>query len=135
MTANVAQYGGGTKLFSTRSLYSSLNNSIKFSDCLWEWNKAHFGSAVEISPHISDIIATGYLPNVEFKDYNFSSNFREEIEVEEDFSANYTWGKGTFLTTVFPIVFSGKTSCFSSNSSALYALSSSIEFNLLLGQW
>ena len=128
MTANVAQYGGGTKLFSTRSLYSSLNNSIKFSDCLWEQNKARFGSAVEISPHVWDIIATGYLPNVEFKDCNFSSNFRQEIEVTEDFSANYTWGKGTFLTTVFPIVFTGKTSFYSSNSSALYALSSSIEF-------
>lgn len=51
MTANVAEYGGGTKLFSTRSLYRSLNNNVMFTDCLWEQNKARFGSAVEISPH------------------------------------------------------------------------------------
>ena len=83
MTANVAEYGGGTKIFSTRSLYRSLNNSVMFTDCLWEQNKARFGSAVEISPHVWDTIATGYLPYLEFKNCNFSSNYRQEVEVKK----------------------------------------------------
>ena len=127
-TGNIAAYGGGTKLFSTRSSYGSLNNSILFSECQWEQNKALFGSAVEMSPHVWDIIATGYLPQLEFKNCNFSSNFRQEIKIEEELSANYTWGKGTILTSSFPIFFSGSNRFHSGNSSALYASSSCIKF-------
>ena len=129
VTGNVAKYGGGTKVFSTKSLYKRLNNSILFDKCRWEQNRARFGSAVEISPHVWDIIAIGYLPHLKFKDCNFSSNFRLEVKIEEKFSANYTWGKGTILTSSFPIFFSGKILFQFSNSSALYASSSCIEFD------
>ena len=128
VTGNIASYGGGTKLFSTRGLYRSLNNSILFDNCQWKQNKAQFGSAVEISPHVWDIIATGYLPHLEFKDCNFSSNFRQEVKIGEELSVNYTWGKGTILTSSFPIFLSGKTTFQSGNSSALYASSSCIKF-------
>ena len=128
MTSNIAKYGGGTKLFSTKSIFNRLNNSIIFVKCLWQQNKAQFGSAVEISPHVWNTIAAGYLPNLEFKDCKFSSNFRQDVTVREGIYANYTWGKGILLTTVFPIHFSGNTSFNSNNSSALYASSSSIEF-------
>ena len=127
VTGNIAKYGGGTKLFSTKSLYKSLNNSILFDKCQWEQNKARFGSAVEISPHVWDIIAIGFLPHLKFKDCNFSSNFRLEVKIEEELSANYAWGKGTILTSSFPIFFSGKILFQSGNSSALYVSSSCIE--------
>lgn len=128
LMANFAKYGGGTKIFSTRSFSSGLNNSITFTKCQWEQNKAQFGSAVEISPQVWDVIGTGYFPMVEFKDCNFSSNFRQEEINTNIFSANYTWGKGTFLTTAFPVAFSGKTLFSSGNSSALYVSSASIDF-------
>ena len=127
-TDNFAKYGGGTKIFSTRSFSSGLNNSITFKKCQWEQNKAQFGSAVEISPHVWDVIGTGYFPTVEFKDCNFLSNFRQEEVSTNMFSTNYTWGKGTFLTTAFPVAFSGKTLFSSGNSSALYVSSASIDF-------
>ena len=38
MTRNSAEYGGGTKVFSTRSFYNSFNNRISFSKCQWEQN-------------------------------------------------------------------------------------------------
>ena len=128
ITRNSASYGGGTKIFSTRSLYNSFNGRIFFSKCQWKQNKARFGSAIEISPHMWDIIAVGNLPHLEFKDCQFSSNFRQEIKIKEDFATNYTWGKGTVLTSSFPIVFSGNTLFQSSNSSALYASSTCIKF-------
>ena len=128
VVGNVAEYGGGTKVFSTKSLHSSLNNRILFEKCQWEENEARFGSAVEISPHTWDIIAVGHLPHLEFMDCNFSSNFRLEIKIEEKLSANYTWGKGIILTSSIPILFSGKILFQSGNSSALYASSSCIEF-------
>jgi hypothetical protein len=99
-----------------------------FQNCRWEQNKARFCSAVEVSPHVWDIIGVGYLPHLEFKDCNFLSNFRQEIKIEEGLSANYTWGKGTILASSFPIFFSGKNIFQSGNSSALYASSSCISF-------
>ena len=129
MTRNAAANGGGTKIFGTRSLRINFNNRIFFTKCHWEWNRARFGSAIEISPHIWDMIAVGNLPQLEFKDCKFLSNSRQEIRIKEDFATNYTWGKGTVLTSSFPIDFSGKTSFQSNNSSALYASSSRIKFN------
>ena len=128
MTRNTAEYGGGTKVFSTRSFYNSFNNRISFSKCQWEQNKARFGSAIEISPHTWDITSVGRLPHLEFKDCNFLSNFRQEIRIKEDFATNYTWGKGTVLISSFPVIFSGNTSFQFSNSSALHVSSSCIQF-------
>ena len=128
MTSNVATYGGGTKIFSTRSFSSGLNNRIMFNNCQWAENLAQFGSAVEISPHVWDVVGVGHFPNVEFRNVKFVSNFRVSNEQKECHSANYSWGKGTFLTTAFPVAFSGNITFLSSNSSSLYISSSIVEF-------
>ena len=128
MTANKATYGDGTKVFGTRSVSSGFENSITFFNSQWIQNKARFGSAVEMSPHVWEIMGTGYFPTVVFNNCNFSSNLCEEKVETEGLSAKYFWGEGTFLVTVVSVTFAGRTLFTLNNSSALYISSGTVEF-------
>ena len=128
ITENQAQYGGGTVLHYSRTKTASHNNQIQFSNCSWELNIAYFGSAVEVSLHKSDILGSGYALCPSFENCQFVSNYRLENESKREHSATYSWGKGVLLITGLPIMFSGKTIFNGSNTSAIYASSSTINF-------
>ncbi len=50
--SNQAMYGGGVRVYSSRRSHSDLQNKIHFQDCKWISNKARFGSAIDIAPHV-----------------------------------------------------------------------------------
>ena len=70
---------------------------------------AHFGSAVEVSLHKSDMSGSRYALCPSFKNCRFVSNYRLEDVSKREHSANYSWGKGVLLVTGLTIMFSGKT--------------------------
>jgi predicted outer membrane repeat protein len=128
MTENRAQYGGGAVLHYTRTKTTTQNNQIQLNNCSWASNTARFGSAVEISLHKSDTLGSGYALRPSFKNCQFVSNHILKDVSKRGYSANYTWGKGVLLITGLPIMFSGKTVFQGSNTSAIYASSSIINF-------
>ena len=128
ITENQAHYGGGTVLHYTHTKTATQNNQIQLNNCSWESNMAHFGSAVEVSLHKSDMLGSGYALHPSFKNCQFVSNYRLEDVSKREHSANYSWGKGVLLVTGLPIKFSGKTIFNGSNTSAIYASSSIINF-------
>ena len=123
MTENRAQYGGGAVMHYTRTKTTTQNNQIQLTNCLWESNMAHFGSAVEVSLHKSDTLGSGYALLPSFRNCQFISNYILKDESKREYSANYSWGKGVLLITGLPIIFSGKTIFHSSNTSAICASS------------
>ena len=125
---NQAQYGGGTVLYYSRTKTATQNNEIQFNNCSWESNTAQFGSAVEASLHKSDMLSSGYVMCPVFENCRFMSNYRFKVMSKGEHSANYSWGKGVLLITALPITFKGKTLLYDSNTSALYASSSIINF-------
>ena len=128
--ANQAQYGGGTVLHFIRILVIDQKNTVTFINCLWKENTAQFGSAVEASLHTSDILSTGCVVSPVFKNCQFLTNYRSEETYNKGQLARMMWGKGVFLATSLPITFTGKTTFFGSNTSALYASSSIINFTV-----
>ena len=126
--ANCAQYGGGTTLHYSKTKTAIQSNEINFISCSWKENKALFGSAVELSPPACDTFTSGYVLSPTFVKCQFLSNSRLKRVFKEEHSASYSWGRGVFLITAFPIMFKGETLFIDSNTSALSASSSVIGF-------
>ena len=128
MVENQAQYGGGTALHYSRTKTVSHNNKIQFSNCSWESNLAHFGSAVEASLHKSDILGSGHALSPSFENCQFVTNYRVEDVSKGEHSVTYNWGKGVLLITGLPVMFGGRNIFNGSNTSAIYVSSSIIDF-------
>lgn len=128
IVGNEAQYGGGTVYKCRKTKLKIQNNPIKFVGCLWRENKAQFGAAVEASLQASNLYKSGYAPSPSFKDCEFLSNFRFTRLYISGNHTSFSWGKGVFLATALRILFEGRTSFCCSNTSALWASSSIIDF-------
>ena len=126
---NKAKYGGGIKFYSSESKSVNLSNNIEFNDCLWERNMAQYGSAVDISPHVWDTLAGGYLPTPTFENCNFTWNYALHVLMDEGPVVTYkNRGKGAFLCTGLSIHFIGTTTFHGNNGTAMYMSSSSVYF-------
>ena len=132
-TNNEANFGGGVAFYSNQRCKScpDLNNTIQFIGCRWESNTAHYGTAVNIEPPIWNTPSTGLLPVPVFQNCTFISN---RVIDEEKSVVNCTncvqskGGKGAFLVTGYNIQFKGTMHFEGNNGSAMYMVSSIIEF-------
>ena len=120
---NEAFYGGGVSAYSSRSLKHS-SSSVSFKDCIWTRNKATFGAALEISPHNRDSDVFDLKVLVQIADCNFTSN---SLFVSLN-DTQHNSGKGTVWIEGFRAIFSGDNFFTDNSGSALYAISSKIEF-------
>ena len=125
---NNATYGGGTKVYASKSEFGKLENEIKFINCLWENNTAHYGSAIDISPHAWHNLAGGLLPTVTFENSTFIANIIEDRIKTSLRYVHYDFGKGTVICTRFSLLFKGNTTFHNNTASALYLSSSRVEF-------
>ena len=126
---NMANYGGGIKIYSSQSQLRNLVNNINFTDCIWEKNMAHYGSAVDISPHVYDTLAGGYLPEPTFTNCNFTMNYALQVQESHGLTVTYNnRAKGAFLCTGLSVHFIGDTVFDSNNGTAMYMSSSSVYF-------
>lgn len=125
---NSAHYGGGTMLHISRTESANQKNTVTFINCSWEENIAQFGSAVEASLHDSDTLTLGYEASPTFKNCQFLLNNRTEDLYNKGDLVRMSWGKGVFFVTSLPVQFQGRTTFVGSNTSALYASSSIVNF-------
>ena len=130
---NVAKFGGGVVFLSSPRCKScpDLNNTVQFLDCTWESNMANYGAAVNMEPSIGNTPSTGLLPVPVFQNCRFISNW---VTDEKKSVVNCTncvqskSGKGAFMATGYKIQFKGKLHFEGNNGSAMYMVSSILEF-------
>ena len=74
LTGNHALYGGGASLF-TYLAHNQDNNTFNMSNCTWRQNHAHYGAAFYVSPQIKEVIDKNILPQLNFINCSFESNY------------------------------------------------------------
>ena len=125
-TNNTAKFGGGVELYSTQAK-ENCSNTIVFLNCIWKQNNARYGSAVDVS-NVWNTLSTGFLPVPVFENCTFVSNWVIDKHV---ISKDYTRSKigiGALLAVGFRIQFRRVLHFQSNNGSAMYMISSIIEF-------
>ena len=71
-TENCAELGGGVYFFSFRQ--ASNKNSLQFKSCIFEKNRAHIGSAIDLTPSNFVKLSEGEIPVPVFRDCTFLEN-------------------------------------------------------------
>lgn len=122
---NIATFGGGTKIYSTKSK-SNNSNCIQFIECLWMNNMARYGSAIDILPHSWDTLTDGYLPFVQIVDSKFLSNANTDLSGGPGTDRQ---GVGSLMCTAFSFYFEGSVMFDNNTGTALYVTSCVIEFS------
>ena len=127
--ANKAMIGGGVRIYSSHRKKSELPNVIEFTECQWRANIARFGSAIDITPHIWEVLSSGFLPIPMFHNCEFRSNI---ADIYSKFSrtigyTEYQTGRGTMMLTEFQVIFSGLITFVNNDGSAVYLSSSIID--------
>lgn len=125
--SNKAMYGGGTRIYSSKSMEPEKHkvNKVKFTNCVWEENTARFGSAIDIAPHIWEILLSGLLPTPAFVNCEFKSNVVDDQESSFNGYKEYHTGRGAMMLTKLTANFSG-TMVFDNNTGCALYLSSSV---------
>ena len=122
---NRAKYGGGVAVFSTFGSLFDLRNEINFTNCTWRNNSAQLATAVDISVPSWETYMTGrYLPSPVFSNCMFVNNSFRDCHVN---GATYL-ESSAFVTTGFRVMFEGRTQFISNCGTAIYAMSSTIDF-------
>ncbi len=129
ITNNKADYGGGSSISSRQYKYD-LNNSITFTNCTWQGNKAYVsGAAFDVAQTAFNEDYGGITLHPEFMDCKFKNNSKHEIANQHKHNARrYSFNFGIFVITTFEVTFGGET-VFSNNSeTALQVNFGSIHF-------
>ena len=131
---NTAFFGGGFAV-----IFSQFNgaNSIAFTGCTWKNNSAYYGAAVDISSQRMSKSSTTKVQRVEnsfnIRDVTFESNTlclasqvqNETLETKKKLGP----GKGTLLVAGRDILFGGQVYFYNNTGTAIYAMSSVLQFN------
>ena len=118
---NIADYGGGSSIFSSHGEnFSNENQSITFTHCQWTNNMAYFSSAVDISPYVWDTLKGGYLPAPVFRNCSFVENTNIDRIAQGTGYQNI----GSFTATSFTVHFFESVTFLSNSRSAICLMSS-----------
>ena len=115
-TGNRAYYGGGLSFFSTRENTSDATNQLAFKNCLWEWNTAQVGTALDLS--VWHPVFLGALVQPSFSNCIFRKN---SVSYAEESSSSNIAGLGAMYTDSIPILFTDYVE-FSHNSQTALAV-------------
>ena len=102
---NCAQFGGGLYFYSDLDRSTDQSNTIDVEQCIFKRNKAHTGSAVDITPNVFQRLSSGIRTTPVFRDCTFVNN-----TVYVNFHANRTqttYGIGTLYISLYNIKFEG----------------------------
>ena len=126
---NSALFGGGLALYSAE-LETRMNNSVTFLHCVWERNTAYYGSALDITPQLTSTPVKGDQPKITFRNATFTHNTLNISSPNEDtLRKRLAPGRGTFLVAGQTIFFEERVTFTSNNGTALYAISSILNFS------
>ena len=123
---NYAEIGGGVFGFSTR--HNTADNSLLFDNCIFENNKAHTGSAVDLTPSSFVKTSDGHTIPTVFRNCHFVDNsvFVNTLGTDDSQS---TAGIGTLYATEYEIKFEGETQFVNNIGTALHLVNSVANFS------
>lgn len=132
---NRAFVGGGVVLYSSET-DTKLNNSAIFDNCTWQYNTAYYSSALDITPQLITTPTHGDQAQVTLKDVkvvgntlrSYVSTSKEIDDREIEMRKRLGLGKGTFIITGQTILFEGTVDFINNTGSAIYTVSSILEF-------
>ena len=129
---NSARIGGGTAVYAVRGS-SFRNTTLVFKECKWIQNSAQYGAAVDLTPQHVREFNSGETPEPIFENCKFLNNTvkgteRTYLQNNGQLLPHCGHGRGTFFMTDFNATFIGKTEFSGNKGSALYAISSDIQF-------
>ena len=108
-TENCAELGGGVYFFSFRQ---AINNSLEFECCRFEKNRAHIGSAVDLTPSNFVKLTTGEIPVPVFRNCTFLGNAASYGN--DSSNTQRATGIGTLYASLYNVKFE-QVNCFENN--------------------
>ena len=121
---NCAEFGGGVHFFS----YWHKQNDyfLHFDNCTFEKNRAHTGSAVDITPSDFVKLTTGQLPVPKFTNCTFFGNI---VSYNSDtLNTQKATGIGTLHSSLYDIRFEGENSFENNIGTAVYVVNAVANF-------
>ena len=126
--SNHANNGGAVTVYATQhNSLARISNSVEFNNCTWENNTAIIGAAVDLSSHIW-MEEKGFLPTMKFTNCEFTRNYIQNDEHQQDGYTYHNKGKGIFYSTGYEVEFSGNLTFQNNAGSGLYLVSSIANF-------
>ena len=121
--SNMADFGGGISIYSTKTFKMEQSTLVTFQNCLWQENFGHYGSAISLLPNAWNLYDHGYLPTPVFNNCTIKSNYvlGKTILSKGNFYQYYD-GAGAFYCSRHNVTFKNETKFLSNNGSALYLL-------------
>ena len=129
-TNNCALFGGGLYLYSDyQTCTKQAKSTIIIERCLFKFNKAHTGSAVDITPNVYQRLSSGTLSTPTFKDCTF---LRNTVVVDYNIHpiAQNTYGVGTIYSNLYNINFKGYNNFVSNLGTAIHIINGIIDMSL-----
>ena len=118
---NSADFGGGTSIFSSRSLFKDIEAKVYFENCTWKQNIGQYGAAVAVLPNAWNLFSEGYLPTPVFKNCIIELNVIKERFIQEKKNFyQFTKGAGALYCSSHTIIFRNEVSFVLNNGSAVY---------------
>lgn len=126
-TSNVGDFGAGTAILGTYSRLPSTSR-IAFQSCLWNYNMADYGPAMNIGPALFERLEDGHLPSPEFDNCSFIENALKSRNANDHSLDSFIQLSGIFIITKYQVHFGGETKFIRNSDSALYMNSGKIIF-------
>ena len=121
---NCAELGGGVYFFSDHRESRNDLNSLIFECCMFSNNRAHTGTAIDLTPNIFDRLSDGFLLIPELKDCRFLFN----INVRS-LNTETTFGTGTIYSSQHSLHFLGNNEFVGNSGTALYMVNGIADFS------
>ena len=130
-TNNCAQLGGGVFFFSHKQSSGANNNkSLLFDNCTFERNRAHIGSAIDLTPYIFERLSIDRIATVPvFRNCKFILNHNLDLENSEFQGVQATPGTGTLSASLFDIKFEGNNSFENNNGTVVHIVNGKANFS------
>jgi hypothetical protein len=104
---NCAHFGGGLYFYSDVEKSIDLSNSIIVEECTFEGNRAHTGSAVDITPNVFQRFSNGIRITPIFRDCRFMYNTIRANFQNQAGRIQTTYGIGTLYVSLYSIILEG----------------------------
>ena len=122
---NCAQFGGGLYFYSNREIKAEESNTFSIEECRFVGNRAHTGSAVDLSPTVFERLMSGTLTTPVFKNCVFTSN-TVIVNIEKN-RTQTTYGIGTVYISLYTIKLEGFNRFESNIGTAIHIVNGNID--------
>ena len=128
-TGNCAHFGGGLYFYSDINENTRESNTINIAECIFEGNKAHTGSAVDITPTVFERVSSGIRMIPTFRNCNFFYNIVKINTASQHENAQTTYGIATIYVSLYSIKFEGCNSFEGNVGTAIHIVNGKIDMS------